>query len=506
MRVTETTWLDRAIAWFAPGRGAMRAQNRITLAAMLAYEGARGGRRDEGWSRANTSADAEISAYGKGLRASASDLVRNNPHAAKAVEVAVTNMIGTGIMSNANGPNRRLNKQLDDRFKRWADICDLTGKTDWYGIQAQAERTRFERGEALIRYVQVRIGDAREIPIRLQVLEPDFIDDSINRETPDGNQVKEGIEYDSKGRVVAYYLFDQHPGDSWVPRAFNSQASRISASQVLHYYKPLRAGQTRGVSAFAPIVRRLHDLDDYDDAEVMRKKIAACTVAWVTTPQGLPAGSLGATRVDSDGRRVEQMHPGMIAYGKPGETATFNDPKPSGDYREFMTVQLHAIASGLKMPYELLTNDLVEVNYSSARVGLIQYQNGIEQDQWQFVIPQLVRPVWERFVFEASGSDGRIARDTPAVFTPPRVRLLDPSKEIPPIVQSLESGVESYPNLQRSLGYDWREKLDEIEEFQKEAKSRGVLLSSIPKEEPKSAPPPSPQDAPAPPPDDRAAA
>jgi hypothetical protein len=37
------------------------------------------------------------------------------------------------------------------------------------------------------------------------------------------------------------------------------------------------------------------------------------------------------------------------------------------------------------------------------------------------------------------------------------------------MVQALEAGIESYPNLQRREGYDWREKLDEIREFAQEA-------------------------------------
>ncbi|MFZ1413221.1 MAG: phage portal protein, partial [Defluviicoccus sp.] len=77
--------LDRAIGLVAPGARLRRAQARAAIA-MLArsYEGARIGRRTEGWVVAGTSANAEIGTALVRLRDRTRDLVRNNPYAAKA--------------------------------------------------------------------------------------------------------------------------------------------------------------------------------------------------------------------------------------------------------------------------------------------------------------------------------------------------------------------------------------------------------------------------------------
>lgn len=481
--MSSASWLDRAIAYVSPVRGATRAQARAVMQA-LAYDGAKTGRRTDGWITGTTSADAEIGVYGDVMRERARDLVRNNPHAAKGLAVIVSNKIGTGILcgpdpSQMVRPNQRLLKTITDLWTRWIDTCDLTGRLDLYGIQSLAERTRAEAGEALIRFVNVPARKKGDFPLRLQVLEPDMLDSAQHRALDDGSVILRGIEY-VRGVPVAYWLFDVHPGDDGIAgRRSSLTSSRVLASEVLHYYKPLRAGQRRGITDFAPVILRLRALDDYDDAEVMRKKVAACLAAFVTTPGGLPGSSLAAVTTDAKGQ-VETLYPGMVGYLKPGENVVMNDPKPSADYGSFNKVQLHAIAAGLGLPYELLTGDLSEVTYTSHRGGLVQFRGMVEADQWQLVIPQICQPIWSRFLREAAIFDGAISPDTPAVFTPPRFGLLDPAKEIPALVQSIQSGIDSYQNVVRREGYDPMAKLEEIEAFQTHVRERGISLSSIP--------------------------
>lgn len=476
-------WLDRAISYVSPVRGAHRAQARAVMQA-LAYDAAKTGRRTSGWITGGTSADAEIGLYGDRMRDSARDLVRNNPHAAKGLAVIVSNKIGTGILCGPDPsvmvrPSQRLIAKIADLWERWIDSCDMAGRLDLYGIQSLAERTRAESGEALIRLVNVQARKMGDVPLRLQVLEPDMLDSTQHRALADGSVILRGIEY-AGGAPVAYWLFDAHPGDDGIAgRRGSVSSSRVPASDVLHYFKPLRAGQRRGITDFAPVIMRLRALDDYDDAEVMRKKVAACLAAFVTTPGGLPGSSLAAVTTDARGQ-VETLYPGMIGYLKPGENVVMNDPKPSSDYKPFISVQLHAIAAGLGVPYELLTGDLSEVTYTSHRGGLVQFRGMVEADQWQLVIPQLCQPIWRRFLREAAVFDGAISPDTPAVYTPPRFGLLDPAKEIPALVQSIQSGIDSYQNVVRREGYDPMAKLEEIEAFQTHVRQRGLSLSSIP--------------------------
>jgi capsid protein len=92
-------WLDRAVGYVAPATALRRARHRAAMVALArSYEGARVGRRTEGWVVAGTSANAEIGTALSRLRDRSRDLVRNNPYAAKAVQAVVSNLVGTGIL------------------------------------------------------------------------------------------------------------------------------------------------------------------------------------------------------------------------------------------------------------------------------------------------------------------------------------------------------------------------------------------------------------------------
>lgn len=447
--------------------------------ALLAYDGAKVNRRTDGWRSFGASSEAEVGTSHKIMRERARELVRNNPHAEKGLSVIVANKVGTGIMCQAAGKNQRANKRMDERWKRWIDNCELSGRLDFYGLQGLVERCRSESGETIIRFVETPMAHPFDVPFRLQVFEPDFIDSNRNETRPNGNEIKYGIEYSAR-IPVAYWLMDVHPGDIYSSASRGSYVSRrVPAEEVIHFYKPLRAGQTRGITDFATVMLKLRALDDYDDAEVMRKNIAACMAAFVTTPGGLPGSSVGPISTAS-GEKVETFRPGMVGYLKPGESVIVADPKPSDDYRAFTTVQMHAIAAGLKVPYELLTGDLSEVTYTSHRGGLVQFRGMVEADQWQVIVPQLCQRVCERFAREASGVDALIDPETPWTYTPPRFGLLDPAKEVPAMIDAIKGGVMTYQNTVRREGYDPTEQLDEIEAFQRECERRGIVLTSNP--------------------------
>lgn len=482
-------WIDRAISYLSPARGLERARARAVIGIMLEYEGAKQDRRTEGWLRPASSGDAEAGTYHRALRDAARSLVRDNPHAAKGLAVLVANRIGTGIMCQPDGKNQRRNARIAELWKRWIDRCDITGRSDFYGLQAQIERTRSEAGECLVRFVPTQWTGEGDVPLRIQVLEPDYLDSDRHARINERSDIRYGVEY--QGQVpVAYWIFDEHPGDtSAMPRRRGYASTRIDASEILHVFKPLRPGQGRGVSEFAPVIKRLRGLDDYDVAEVMRKKIAACNVAAVTSPAGLPGASIAPTTTDLEGNRVEQFRPGMFAYMKPGESVTFHDPKPSGDYAPFNSVQLHAIAAGLGIPYELLTGDLSEVTYTSHRGGLVQFRGMVEADQWQVIIPQVCTPITDRFTRAAKRLDAGVDPNTTWTYTPPRFGLLDPAKEIPAMIAAIQSGVDSYPNVVTREGYDWREKLTEQAEAFEFAKGLGLEgLTSFPQPKPVAAP------------------
>lgn len=479
-RVSSPTWLDRAIGWMSPERGARRVHARMMMQT-LAYEGAKPGRRREGWITHSTDADGESQAVVHTLRDSARDLVRNNPYAASAVDVKVTETIGSGIMAEVR------NKRLDQMWNRWITDCDADERSDFYGIQALVERCRMESGECLIRFVPVERTAAEiragYLPFKLRILEPDYIDASRDGKAPDsGNVIRYGIEYDGAQRPVAYWLFDEHPGSSGIgqllrPRGLSS--SRVPAHDVIHIFRQLRAGQSRGVTDFAPVMMRLRDLDDYDDAEIMRKKLEACLAAFVTSPNADGSPLQGPLSTDATGR-VQTLYPAMIEYLRPGEGVETAEPKAAGGYADFKRFAARDIATGIGIPYELMTGDLSQVNYSSYRAGLIRFRRRLEQDQWHLYVPRLCERVAERFRMEARGMTGMdgLGERSRFEWTPPRFELHDPLKETQAEIEAISAGLDPWEEVVRRRGWSSEDMLDALERWQKALDKRGIIVKS----------------------------
>ena len=96
--MSEPNALDNVIGFFNPEAGVKRARARMTLEQARKYDGAAGGRRNQNWHAPSTSADAALGPSLERLRNRSRDLSRNNPFAARAVQVLVNNTVGGGVL------------------------------------------------------------------------------------------------------------------------------------------------------------------------------------------------------------------------------------------------------------------------------------------------------------------------------------------------------------------------------------------------------------------------
>lgn len=480
-------WLDRTITWFSPQAGVRRLRARRAAEALsqLSYDGAKTGRRTDGWTTAGNSANAEIGLSLAKLRERSRDLVRNNPHAAKALRVFVSNAIGTGIVPQSSDP------AINDLFKIWADEADADDQLNFWGLQKLVARTVWEAGECLVRFRPRRPQDNMDsVPLQIQLLEPDYLDLAKTEGLDNGNIIH-GVEFDAIGTRVAYWMFSEHPGE--VVNSFKRvgiQSKRVPASEVLHVYEKLRPGQVRGVPhRLASVMLAMRDMDEYDEAELVRKKIESCFAAMVTQPEGADGptvGDVSATR-DSNQNRIEAFEPGMILYGKPGEDIKFGSPSGSAGYNDYARSQYHRFAAGLGVTYEQLTGDLSMVNYSSYRAGHLEFRGETDDFRWNTFIPMFCVPVWRRFI-EAAMVSGKLVQAASAAsvkWTAPRYQSVDPLKDAKATLSMIRSGLKTLPEAIAEEGFDPDEQLQEIADTNKKLDSLGVVLDSDPRQDTK---------------------
>ena len=95
--------------------------------------------------------------------------------------------------------------------------------------------------------------------------------------------MRAGIEFDRLGRRAAYHLTRAHPGDPAM-RPRDHDLVRVPADRIAHLYRPLRPGQIRGEPWLARALVRLDELDQFDDAALVKAKVAAMFTGFVVSP------------------------------------------------------------------------------------------------------------------------------------------------------------------------------------------------------------------------------
>lgn len=431
------------------------------------------------WHPAGNSASAEVGMAAAPIARRARDAVRNDPYAARIVDLWAGNAVGAGITT------RWPDQPHADAWRRWADstACDAERRLDLYGLQALVMRTVVESGECLVRLLPGEITRDNRIGLRLQLLESDHLDTSRNG-LVDGESVVQGIALDDAGAPSAYWLYRNHPGAAWLAAGGRHLTSeRVPAAEVLHVYRKRRPGQLRDVSWLAPVLLRLRDLGDYEAALLMKAKIEACLAAVVTTDSddALTGANTSLLR-DAQGRALEAFEPGIILYNRGAGSVEVVNPSGGGSHTAFARRTLEAAAVGAGLTYDQVSGDLTAANYSSLRAGKIEFRRLCEQVQYGMLIPMLVRRVAERF--HAHGALlGLWGGDMPdgVSHVPPAHEMIDPAKDTAALVSQVRAGFVPLPEAVASFGYDFRHAVEMVRDANAALDDAGVSLDTDPR-------------------------
>ena len=447
MATLAATLIDRFVGYINPDAGLRRLRAREML--VRAYEGASA---KDGWrpKRGGASANTDHLADGASLRTRARSLVQNVPYIARGLESLVSNTIGTGITPRSLSNNATA---IDKLWNDWAKVCDADGRLDIYGLQANAYRAMEQDGEVLIRLRARRPEDGLPVPLQLQVLEIDWLDSSkMGASGP--NTILNGIEYDPLGKIVFYWLWDQHPGELATARRSKTSSYPVPANRIIHLYAPQRPGQGRGFTRLAPVIARVRDVQLYEDAELQRKNLETrlSVLASGDASTMSMTESESQTVVRSTGE-LGTLASGGITQVPTGVTLTVVEPKAAGGYVDYVKYQLHLIASGMGVTYEMMTGDVREVNFSSARVSMLEFRRNAEQMQWLTLIPRLCEPIWRAFADAASLVGKMRPNDADVDWSTPKWDYVNPEQDVKADLAEIFGGLSTFSEKLRRRGY-----------------------------------------------------
>lgn len=432
------------------------------------YKSATRDKKRGGWYAPSTSPDTALNADLEMLRNRSQAGQRNSNFLKSGINNLVAYEVGTGIVPRAVSDDEDFNVALDTWFEEWADYCDASEVLNFYGNQALAARCRRVSGEVFIRLRTVKTAEVGQHPLRIEIIEPDFCPISLTQLAPNGNQIKQGVEFNRKGKRVAYWMFKQHPSDIAVQMQFQgSTYVRIAAKHIIHHFMPLRPQQVRGEPDSAQPMLKTFTLEQYEQAELERKETRAPFTGFINrdfsseeefnfdpfTGELLGENSTGAIGMD--------LEAGTIVQGLPGESLTlFDGEKGNEAYAEYVRQQALQIAAGLGLPYPLMTGDYKDVNDRTIRADLNNFYRQIDMIANHIMVYQTCRRIRNRFI-ELAIISGKL--NAPSYVDhvknyqktewmgQPRA-YIHPVQDIDAAVKAIENNLDSEPDYLRSRG------------------------------------------------------
>lgn len=424
------------------------------------YSAASTGRRLFGWNATASGVNATVMSSAISLRDRCREQVRNNPIAARAVRSFVANAVGTGIKPQSMHSDPAVRKTIHEAWARWTDQADSTGNCDFYGLQSLAVTSMLESGEVFAR-IRPRYPNQLEVPLQIQMLEADHVPLNLNMSLDNGRVVRMGIEFNAVDKITAYHMLRNHPSDSILIGDPNPAPIPVPAVTVAHMFEPMRPGQVRGLPRMAPALLRMHDLDDYNDAELMRKKVNSLIAGFILKQD--PSIAIAGEGDLADGIKTASWEPGQLIELLPGEDVKFSEPTDTGsNFDAFEKSQMRKIASAIGLTYEQLTGDLGDVNYSSIRAGMLEFRRQMEAYQHQVVVHRFCRPIWKAWI-EAAALAGVIDASDFAnnpesylavKWIPQGWAWVDPEKEIRAAKEAIRAGITTRSSVISATGED----------------------------------------------------
>lgn len=414
------------------------------------------------------------------LRARARWIFANNPIMANIDETLTSNIIGSGIRFQFKTDNDLLNKEIELKWKFAKDNLDITGRDSFDYMCSVIFQNRLVDGELPIYMPYIKEFG---VPcLKLQPIEVDrfalgFI------ETKNG-MFFDGIETDNVGRVIRYHFENNTFQTARIVKKQLDTAIGLPANAVLYYYKrENRFSQYRGISEYKQTIIDLKNFSAQMRATIESARSRA-NISYVVQKEHIP--ERGSFSKNESNDPIELINGIFVKYLKVGEKIEKLDPDMAGDnFKDFVSAVIRLIATGRKVSYELAFRDYSEVNYSSARMSLLQDYKLFDREFRHFC-DYVYKPIFLRWLeleamkgtfkhlsYEQYIKEYQILKQSIRLYAPKR-EWVDPLKESKAIEIELNSMTTNLEAVYSKRGEDWEDELRQIAKEQAFMKALGL--------------------------------
>lgn len=459
------------------------------------YAAAAKGRLFADFVGSNRSADSEIRWALRDIRNRSRDLERNNEYFRRYLQLLRVNVVGeNGFNVQVRGRNpdnsldRAGNNIIEGAWREFSRMGGPTvdGKMSMVDLCNHIITGMARDGEVFLQIVK---GNYLRHGIAVQIIEPDRVDEEKNELAQNGNSIRMGVELDKKTRrPIAYHVLTYHKGDyDYMLPANERKYEVIPASEMMHIYKPDRAGQTRGVPWSTAAITSLKMLHGYREAELIAARTGAAKMGFFTSPAGDGFTADGFDDADNtvpiydaEAGSFHQLPAGV-------DFKAFDPSHPTSAFADFEKSILRGIAGGLGVSYTSLANDLEGTSYSSIRQGALE-ERDFYKTLHRFMIDHFLDPFYRMWLEHVMGfgyipinGETKMFKFTQDVTWRGRgFQWVDPLKEMNAAVVGLQNGIISHSDIAANYGRDAEDTFAQIQRDKEMADEFGLSMAYQP--------------------------
>lgn len=338
------------------------------------------------------------------LRAKSRELFTSNLYAKGLIDRLVINEINTGLCPESTPIEEILGFEKDtlsdwtegveNLFQLWSEnpeVCDWK-KADTFGMKQYKDRR-----EALIAgdiLIVLRQSAATKMPMVQSIPGEKVVSPGLTEVIREGNNVKHGVERDSRGRHVAYWVRSDETGEVNRIPAWGEKSGRRIAFLV--YGTPKLIDDVRGMPLLHIIMQSARELDRYKASAERKAFINSLIAFFIKRTEDKPSGFTmqsaavkrgTATVTDDSGARslnVAKYGPGMIVdrLGQGEEPVAFNS-QVDVDFGKFEEVIASSMAWANGIPPEIYMLKFSN-NYSASQAAINEFKMGINMLWYQW--------------------------------------------------------------------------------------------------------------------------
>jgi lambda family phage portal protein len=479
--------ISKMIGLFSPKKGAQYLHYHNL---MRGYDAATTVGPDANWSPFNETGDTQLKNDWQLAVSRSRDLDRNNPLVTDALRIGHAYTVGNALKPQAQifKPNSREKdvekiQIVESVYEGWSENCCLDGR-DMVDFDRLTYRHLKIDGEFL-----AMIATDGKHPFKLQPIEPEQIDDTVDGPLNNNNYAIRGLEFNKYGKCVAFHIYDVHPNGFEMVK----NTVRVPAERMFHVYQPGRITETRGICHFVSSILPLFDQNELSDSVLDLHRIAAAFGIYVTTPfpEDDTYGLGSRTRTTTEGTKNENYKTVKSAgfhYMPAGREVKGVSPEmPTNQFQGFNESYLRKGGKGFGMSYETFTGDLSNANFSTLKAGQNNERCLFRIDS-DLIIRKIKRPVYRLFM-DAEHLLGNLnfpayfakkALYQKARFTLPALPAPDPIKEETGDKVALANNSTSLHRICERKGIDYDEiileRVQEAEDAMKIKQAAGEEL------------------------------